>query len=131
MKHYIKTVATTVLVVTLLITLSACGNSTTSSASIVGKWTGTQNDGKAITLDILRGAPNVSAHLDVGEGATKVERDLAGTYVGTALDIHTTDTLGIINFNTIVSGNSMTGSYVTFQIGSTIGDGASFTLTKQ
>lgn len=123
---------TIVLVATLVITLSACGSSdTNSTSSIVGTWAGTQNDGKAITLDILQGAPNVSAHLDVGEGNEKVQRDLTGTYVGTALDIHTTDTLGVINFNTIVSGNSMTGSYVTFQIGNPIGDGASFTLTKQ
>lgn len=116
------------LVVALIVALSACGGPVTSSASIIGNWVGTQTDGKTIALDISQGAPNVSTTLSVDGGAS---RSLTGTYVDGALDVNTTDSMGVINFNATVAGNSMTGSYVTFKIADPIGSGGSFTMTKQ
>ena len=123
MIRYVEALVAAVFVVAL----SACGGSVTSSMSIVGKWTGTQADGKAIALDISQDTPGVSAILSVDGEA---DRALTGTYADGALDINANDSGGAINFNATVAGNSMTGSYVTFQAGDPIGTGGSFTMTK-
>jgi len=124
MIHYLKAL----LAVALITTLSACGGTATSATSIVGNWAGTQTDGQTISLQIVAGAPNVSANLSINGGAN---RALTGTYEGSALEISANDETGVINFNATVTGNSMTGSYVTFRVADPIGSGGSFTMTKQ
>ncbi len=104
--------------------LCACGD----SAGIEGSWVGTLADGEPVALEITQGAPDVEGELTVEEFE---DRPVTGTFVDGALDVNANDDMGAINFNATVSGDSMTGSFVTARVAVLINTGGSFTMTKQ